>query len=362
MPRSPKLCCLLFALPTALAAQQTERYALDDESVAIYNLVGDVRLEPAGAGAGGVVVEVARAGGDAARLKVAQGEVDGRMALRVVYPGDRIRYTGHEGNTTTRLRVRDDGTFGDMGDPDVRGHHGHRSWEEGRQVTITGSGGLDARANLLIRVPRGRRVALYLAVGSVAATNVDGELALDTHEAPVTASGVKGDLSIDVGSGSVRVTQAEGLLSVDTGSGSVEVSKFRGPTLSIDTGSGDVVGTDLESEELTVDTGSGDIRLAGVTSPEVSLDTGSGSVTAELRRDISSLAIDTGSGDVNIRAPATLGAEVDIQTSNGDIESDFPLQVTRHGRDHMEGTIGDGKGRIAIETGSGGIRLLKNPN
>jgi len=85
-------------------------------------------------------------------------------------------------------------------------------------------------------------------------------------------------------------------------------------------------------------------------------------VTADLRRDIASLQAETGSGDIAIRAPASLGAELDIQTSSGDIETDFPLQVTRHGRDHVVGTIGDGKGTIAIETGSGAIRLLKNSN
>jgi hypothetical protein len=32
------------------------------------------------------------------------------------------------------------------------------------------------------------------------------------------------------------------------------------------------------------------------------------------------------------------------------------------GQDHMVGTIGDGKGTIAIATASGGIKLLKNSN
>jgi DUF4097 and DUF4098 domain-containing protein YvlB len=141
----------------------------------------------------------------------------------------------------------------------------------------------------------------------------------------------------------VKVTQADGDLSVDTGSGDVEVSRFHG-------------------QSLSVDTGSGEIRLTGVASPTLSLETGSGGVTADLRQDIASLRAETGSGDIAIHAPASLGAEVEIETSSGDIETDFPLQVTRHGRDHMVGTIGDGKGTIAIETGSGEVRLLKNPN
>ena len=358
MPRFPMLSCLLLALPVALQAQ-TERYTIGDGPVAVYNLAGNLRVEP---GDGGVVVQVTRAGQDAGQLKVAQGEIDGRSTLRVLYPGDRLRYgTGHgEGSTT--LRVRDDGTFGDLNDEHVRGRHTH-DWEEGRRVTISdAAGGLDARADLLVKVPRGRRVDLFLAVGSVTLTNVDGDIAVDAHSAPVTATGAKGSLSLDVGSGSVRISDAQGDLSVDTGSGAVEVSRFRGKALSIDTGSGDVTGSELESEDLAIDTGSGEIRLTGVSSPSLSLETGSGGVTADLRSDIASLQAETGSGDIAIHAPASLGAELDIQTSSGDIETDFPLQVTRHGRDHVVGTVGDGKGAIAIETGSGGIRLLKNSN
>ena len=358
MPRFPITSCLLLVLPAFAQAQQTERYTLDDGPAAVYNLVGDIRVEP---GDGGLVVQVVRGGRDAGRLTVARGARDGRSTLRVVYPADRIRVGGVP-DGSTQLRVREDGTFDD-GDQDARGRaSGHRR-EEGRRVTIANGGdGLDARADLLVQVPRGRRVAVYLAVGAVTVTNVDGNLSVDAHSAPVTATGTKGRLSVDVGSGSVRIAQAQGDVDVDTGSGSVEMSGFHGTALSIDTGSGDVTGSELESDELSIDTGSGEIRVTGVSSPRLSLETGSGGVSAELRRDIASLHAETGSGDVAIRAPASLGAEVDIETSSGDIETDFPLQVTRQGRDHMSGTIGDGKGTIAIETGSGGIRLLQGSN
>jgi DUF4097 and DUF4098 domain-containing protein YvlB len=357
MTRLPICTSLLLAIPVALPAQQPERYTLEDGPAAVYNLVGNVRVEPAD---GPVTVQVTRAGGQAARLQIGQGEIDGRSTLRVVYPGDRIRSGNPRSHGSTQLRVRDDGTFGDH-DQYQHGRMSHHRWEEGHRVTITdGTDGLDARADLVVRVPRGADVSVYLAVGAVTVANVDGELRVDSHSAPVTASGTRGTLSVDVGAGDVRVTQAQGEVSLDTGSGAVDVTGFHGTSLSIDTGSGDVTGSDFESDELSVDTGSGEVRLTGVTSPRVSLETGSGRITADLRRDIASLQVETGSGDIAIRAPATLGAEVAIETSSGEIETDFPLLVTRQSRDHMVGTIGDGKGTIAIETGSGGIKLLKS--
>ncbi|MFL5494509.1 MAG: DUF4097 family beta strand repeat-containing protein [Gemmatimonadales bacterium] len=344
------LAPFVLAGPTVLLAQQ-ERHSLEGDDVAIYNLAGEVSVE---AGQGSVGVLLTRGGGGAGQLRVEQGEIDGREALRVIYPSDRIIYPPLGHGSSTQLTVREDGTFGD--------EHGRHEHFRGRHVSIMDRGdGLDAHADLRISVPSGRKVAVYLAVGKVTVSNVNGRISIDASDAPVTATGTHGELRIDVGSGDVRVSQIEGDLSVDTGSGSVEVSRYRGTTLSVDTGSGEVTGTELEAANLSVDTGSGDIRLTGVTAPEVSLETGSGSVNADLRREIRSLSVETGSGNIAITAPATLSASVQIETSSGEIESDFPLTVTRRASDHVEGRIGDGKGTIAIETGSGGVRLLKSP-
>jgi lia operon protein LiaG len=356
--RAAFLAVPLLLLASTGAAQQPERFQLQGDDVAVYNLVGAVSVE---AGTGNVTVDLTRTGRDAARLTVEQGELRGGEALRVIYPDGHLVAPSLGAGSSTTLRVQEDGTFGDddwdWGDR----HHRHRD-DYGRRVEIRGSGsGLEAGADLRIRVPAGRRLAVHLAVGKVSVTNVEGELRVDAHNAPVTASGVKGELTVDVGSGIVRVTDGQGLLNVDTGSGSVEVSRFKGRDLTVDTGSGNVNGTELTAERLTVETGSGDIELATVSAPSLSLETGSGTVRADLRTEVQSLSVETGSGDVALTAPPTLDAEVEIETSSGDIESDFPLQVTRHARDHLVGRIGSGRGRIAVETGSGDVRLIKRP-
>jgi lia operon protein LiaG len=346
---------LALVWPATLAGQQVERFTLSGDSIAIYNLAGQVTVEP---GQGSVAVQVTRGGSGAARLRIVQGEIDDRETLRVLYPDDHIVYRGPDRESSTQLRVRDDGTFGD-GDH----YHDRHDSDWGRRVRISGSGaGLEAHADLRIQLPAGRGLDVYLAVGKVSLTNLSGRLAVDAHSAPVSATGIRGDLSIDVGSGNVRVSDVDGDLSIDTGSGPVEVSKFKGTTLSVDTGSGEVTGTSLEANEVSIDTGSGDIRLTSVTAPRLDFETGSGGVTADLRGPLRSLNVETGSGDVAITAPASLGAEVEIETSSGGVETDFPLEVTRHASDHLVGRIGNGQGRIAIETGSGEVRLIKSSN
>jgi hypothetical protein len=62
---------------------------------------------------------------------------------------------------------------------------------------------------------------------------------------------------------------------------------------------------------------------------------------------------------VTVTAPADLGATVEIDTGSGGIDLDFPLEVRSVRRDHVEGRIGDGRGQIEIDTGSGSVRLLR---
>jgi hypothetical protein len=50
---------------------------------------------------------------------------------------------------------------------------------------------------------------------------------------------------------------------------------------------------------------------------------------------------------------------VDVETGSGGIDTDFDVQVTRFERRHVVGRIGNGRGRIHIESGSGQVRLLK---
>ena len=68
---------------------------------------------------------------------------------------------------------------------------------------------------------------------------------------------------------------------------------------------------------------------------------------------------DTGSGAVVITIPARLGAQFSIDSGSGRIDVDVPHRARTIERDHLTGTIGDGRGRIQIDTGSGSVRLQR---
>ncbi len=333
---------------TTVTFLQAQSHELSGRHVAIYNLVGQVNVQPASGSA--VTVDVNFGGPDGDALRVETGGIEDAETLRIIYPDDRITYSEWGRRSRTEVRVRDDGTFGDR---DWRGR------SRGDEVTISGrGGGLEAHADLMIAVPAGQRVSVYLAVGEAIIENVDGDIRMDTHSAPVFASGTKGTLYVDVGSGRVEVRGAEGEINLDTGSGSVEASDISGSSLLIDTGSGRVTASGVAVDDLNIDTGSGGITAERVSAQNIMLDTGSGSVELEVTDNADNIEIDTGSGGVRVTVPESFGASVDIDTGSGGIELDMPITMRRWQRDHVQGTIGDGGGRLLIDTGSGSVRIL----
>jgi lia operon protein LiaG len=137
----------------------------------------------------------------------------------------------------------------------------------------------------------------------------------------------------------------------------VRVTGAMSTDVNIDTGSGNVTGTTITATDLSVDTGSGNIELRSVKATSLNMDTGSGDVDVALLSDTDDIMVDTGSGNVTISVPAGFGSAVNLSTSSGDVETDIDIQVSRRGRQHLVGRIGDGQGRMTVETGSGNVTI-----
>jgi lia operon protein LiaG len=344
---------LMGALAPA-AGHAQERYALGGEHVAIYNLAGEI--EVVGTTSGQVTVEVRRGGRDSGDLRVEVGRTGGTHALRVVYPSQRVVYQADTrswlgsgrwlgSRSTTQLNVREDGTWGGDG-------------PRGRSVRIsTGGSGMEAHADLRVGVPRGQRVDLHLGVGRVNAENVDGRVHLQTSSGAIAASRMAGALVARTGSGRIQVDGMAGALAVRSGSGAIRVTQVEGDSVSIRTGSGSVTGDGVAASLVRVRTGSGGIRMDRSAGRDVHLQTGSGSVTAELVGAVDTVRVRTGSGGVTLHLFEGLDATVGIRTGSGRIETDFPILVRTQARRELSGVIGEGRGTIQVNTGSGSVRL-----
>src|SRR6266545_685084 len=104
-PRSlTAVLAALVAAPALVAAQApATRYTLKGDSVAVCNLVGELRVEPGPAG--DVAVEIRFGGADRGQLKVETGVLRGHETLRVIYPADVISVPDWGRGSNTQLRV-----------------------------------------------------------------------------------------------------------------------------------------------------------------------------------------------------------------------------------------------------------------
>jgi hypothetical protein len=347
----------ILLLPLTAAAQQRLTLAGD---AAIYDLAGQVRLQ-AGSGSS-IMVDVRTAGEDAGKLKVVSGAAGAWQVLRIVFPDDDIVYPAMGRHSANNLDVRENGTFGDASFWQEEGGAGGTSLTSAatRRVHIRGDGsGLRAHADLVIQVPAGHRVAVFVGVGRVDAENVDGRLRVSTSSGDVAFTAVRGTTNIGTGSGDVRLAQVTGDVSAATGSGDVTVQGVHGGSVVLRTGSGDVSGSTLVGTRLDVDTGSGDVKLGGVSAPTCMLRTGSGDIRVGLTGSPETVQVSTGSGDVELALPAGMGAKLRASSGSGDIHSSLPVTLTRRREGLAEGTLGDGRGTVEVSTGSGDIQLTR---
>src|SRR5207248_720528 len=112
-------------------------------------------------------VQVDLQGRDADRVRLDDQSLGGRPTLRVLYSDDRVVYPpmGRWSNTNTTMRS--DGTWS-------VGRHSTNLF--GRRFSIHGSGsGTEAWTDLVVRVPKGRKVSVYTLAGGGEIRNVDGQ-------------------------------------------------------------------------------------------------------------------------------------------------------------------------------------------
>jgi hypothetical protein len=83
-------------------------------------------------------------------------------------------------------------------------------------------------------------------------------------------------------------------------------------------------------------------------------------VTIGTLRGTEDLDFRTTNGTITLRVPAGLDANVQAQTTNGSISSDFPITVQgSFGPRRLEGVIGSGGRNVVLQTTNGDVQLIR---
>ena len=168
---------------------------------------------------------------------------------------------------------------------------------------------------------------------------VPQECALDaqTVSGDVVASGIRGPMDVQAVSGEITLEDTQGPLRLKTVSGDVAVRRYVGH-IEGNTVSGDITFDAVRIRSTQLHTVSGDVDLKGVLE----------SAREHRFRTIS------GDIDLSLVTPDLL---VDFHTASGDLESDIPSKVDRHGRKEYSVALGDARGHAIVKTVSGDLSI-----
>lgn len=367
------LCAAAFLAVPAFG-EFDESHRFDADSLTVSSLIGKIEIGPAAGSQFEVEVSVRGRDGTRDNIRLDQDTRGSRARLAVEFPVEEERryvypeFSRRRANLWSRRPGSSESLLGEI----------LRSMS-GRRIRIERSGGgLEAWADVTIRVPEGRSLKVELGAGDLEVSDVAADLDLKTRAGMAEAAGLDGDVKIDVGSGGLAVRDVRGRLVMDTGSGRASLDRFEGSLLSIDTGSGPVAVTEVAAEAIDIDTGSGGVTVDGLEAGRFSIDTGSGSVRVESagadaavidtgsgrvhlaleRMGDGRFEIDTGSGGIVMLVPDDLSARFDIDIGSGGIDVDVPIAKTLHkSRGEMRFIAGDGDASVVLDTGSGSVRV-----
>lgn len=174
-----------------------------------------------------------------------------------------------------------------------------------------------------VSLPRGARLAVATGNGEVSVERAGSEVELRTGNGDVRVGETTGSVTASTGNGDVEIAKANGPVRANTGNGRIDVTTSKGP-VSAHTGNGSI-----------------DVRMASLANDD-------------------DMEFVSGSGTIRVTLPAAFNGTFEGTTGNGELRSDFPIQMTgRLDPQHVRGTIGSGGPTIRLHTGNGRLELRR---
>jgi DUF4097 and DUF4098 domain-containing protein YvlB len=258
-----------------------------------------------------------------------------------------------------------------------------------------GKVGIDANySNITVRDVK-QSLTIHSTSGTIKVDHIGGDAWIRSYYSNISASNIPGMLEIEGQSGKVAVNTVGGVR-ITAAYSPIEVSNVSGKasdkiaitgqsgTISLSDAVGDVrIGNqygktdlqnirgnvDLHGSRIVADNITGDwqsesqyspVTIRNLSSKKILVSNKSGKVDLSLKVSPSVVDITNEYADVNVEMPAGFSGDVDLNVSYGQIHTNLPLSKTKSfngGGGYAMGKIGNGNGKLTIETKSGNVNL-----
>jgi DUF4097 and DUF4098 domain-containing protein YvlB len=230
-----------------------------------------------------------------------------------------------------------------------------------------------ARGDITV-AQRDADVKINTSHGDIHASQIKGTVEATSHRGDVQISDVTGDVHLDGKADDVTLTDISGVALLDGEFfGDTKLShigksvKFHSTRTDMELGklvgdltmdSGDLRANSI-SGRFEVHTRAKDIRLEDVSGPII-VENSHGEIDLHPKSPFGDVNVSNHQGAIHIVIPESASFNVSARSSRGELESDFPLNMTKTGDDRVaEGNLGKGANKLQLTTDHGTIEIRK---
>jgi DUF4097 and DUF4098 domain-containing protein YvlB len=208
----------------------------------------------------------------------------------------------------------------------------------------------------------GPSIALQSGNGGISAKGLRGSVTAESAYGSIACEDVAdGDLKLRSGNGRILITNASfGVCEARSSYGAVAGKDLKGESVTLGSGNGSVEAQNVQTKTLNLSSDYGAIRTARITTSNLSATSGNGEIGIACSSSPADLKarVRSSYGSVEFAAPSGFAGEVDLSTSYGTVRTTLPVTVRGEiTGSKVVGKVGDGPGRIQIESGSGSVEL-----
>lgn len=205
-----------------------------------------------------------------------------------------------------------------------------------------GRGRPDTQVSYDLWIPVGFDAVIEATNSNVVLENLGGDVEVETVNGNIVLRGGNGTVNLESVSGEIIVDGARGSITAEAVNQGVRISRSSGD-INAETVNASIHLSEIESSRVNAESVNGSVRYDGT-----------------IRRG-GRYMLGSHNGEVSMTLPDDADADVTVSTHNGNIETDFPVQVRQlDSRRRMSFTLGDGGAHITLESFGGSIHLRRS--
>jgi len=259
-------------------------------------------------------------------------------------------------------------------------------------LDMSSGGYTQGRFDLDLQIPAASPVSLMTRHGDLTVSQRSGDVSLESLHGDIKAEDIKGNVTLRMHRGDATVTSISGDMTVDGFVSDISISDVTGAVTLTGTYMGSIqlahidkqvrfnsTRTDLQlarlQGDLTID--NGDLRVTSATGPfklnaqtkdihleevtgDIRIDNRRGSVELRATAPLGSVEVTNANGDIDISIPEKSGFQMEAESDQGEIQSDFDLTMNNKSNNSTaKGAVGKGGPTVRLKTNRGTIQIHK---